>query len=328
MRAWVTTVEPGGIRMLDRAEPVPGPGEVLVRVSACGLCRTDLHVIDHELPVHHPGVVPGHQVVGAVTRTGPGVATLRAGDTVGVAWLRETCGQCRWCREGRENLCPAARFTGWDADGGFAEYLVAPAAFVYPLPVDVEAELLAPLLCAGIIGYRALLRANLPAGGHLGIYGFGSSAHITAQLARAGGAEFSAMSRSGADRDLALRFGAVFAGGADEAPPRPLDAAIVFAPAGELVPPALEATARGGTVVLAGIHMSDIPAMSYSDHVFFERDLRTVTANTRADGAAFLRLAQHLDLRPHVTAWPAEHLPDAIDALRSGAAAGSHVIRF
>jgi propanol-preferring alcohol dehydrogenase len=245
---------------------------------------------------------------------------------VGIAWLRRTCGACRWCREGRENLCPSSEYTGWDADGGFAEYTTVPEAFAYPLPAEADPATVAPLLCAGIIGYRALARTNLPPGGRLGIYGFGSSAHLPAELAKAAGAEIFAMTRGDRNQELARRLGAVFVGGATAAPPVPLDAAIVFAPAGELVPVALQATERGGTVVLAGIHLTDLPAMGYAENLFNERDLRTVTANTRADGAAFLRLSRTLRLTPTVTRYPFDQTGAAIAALRSEQASGSLVI--
>jgi propanol-preferring alcohol dehydrogenase len=326
MRAWSAGEDAGDLEQGTKPVPAPGTGEALVKVLACGICRTDLHVIDRELPVHRANVTPGHQVIGRVVSVGEGVTTLREGDHVGIAWLRYTCGVCQWCRSGRENLCPNARFTGWDEDGGFAEYALAPEAFSYVLPREVDPVDTAPLLCAGIIGYRALVRAELPPGGRLGIYGFGSSAHITAAIAQASGAEIYAMSRGAANRDLATRLGAVFVGGEDEMPPMPLDSAIVFAPAGNLVPAALRATTRGGTVVLAGIHMSDIPAMSYEDDLFYERDLRTVTANTRADGAALLRLAGRLQVHPDVTVYDFDHLADGLDDLRAGRASGSLVV--
>jgi propanol-preferring alcohol dehydrogenase len=325
MIAWVTGSR-GSLERRERPVPVPGPDELLVRVEACGVCRTDLHVIDQELPVHRPGVVPGHQVVGIVAETGRDVAGLARGDRVGIAWLRRTCGACRWCRDGRENLCPSSTYTGWDADGGFAEFATVPESFAYALPADADPVRTAPLLCAGIIGYRALARTDLPPGGRLGIYGFGSSAHITAQLAMAAGAEIYAMSRNERDRALALQLGAVFAGDATARPPDPLDAAIVFAPAGELVTVALRAVTRGGTVVLAGIHMSDIPAMDYTADLFYERDLRTVTANTRADGAALLRLARTLEVGPTTTTYPFAQTREAISALRDGRASGSLVV--
>ncbi|MFC5503083.1 zinc-dependent alcohol dehydrogenase family protein [Lysinimonas soli] len=326
MRAWFTAST--GVRLGEKDTPAPGAGELLVRVLACGVCRTDLHVVDRELPEHRTGVVPGHQVVGVVEALGTGTVSATVGELVGIAWLHRTCGACRWCRSGRENLCPYAVFTGWDVDGGFAEFVTVPEAFAYPLPPEADPVALAPLLCAGIIGYRALQRAELPSGGHLGIYGFGSSGHLTAQLALAAGARVSAMTRGEQNRALARRLGLDFVGEAMDAPPQPLDSAIVFAPAGELVPAALSATAPGGTVVLAGIHMSDIPAMNYDAHLFRERDLRTVTANTRSDGDAFLRLATRLALTPTVTRYGFGDTARALDELRRGDASGSLVIDF
>ncbi len=326
MRVWATGDAAGELLATTRPVPAPAADEVLVAVEACGVCRTDLHIIDREIPVHRAGVVPGHQVVGIVEEAGPEVRGLHPGDRVGVAWLRRTCGVCRWCRDGAENLCQASLYNGWDADGGFADYLTAPEAFVYPLPGEVDPVEVAPLLCAGIIGYRALSRANVPPGGRLGVYGFGSSAHLTAQVAIAQGMQVLAMTRGEGNRDLARRLGAVFVGDATTPPPEPVDAAIVFAPAGEIVPAALQATRPCGTVVLAGIHMSDIPALDYTRHLFQERDLRTVTANTRADGAALLRLAHTLSLAPAVTRYAFADTGRAVDDLRSGRAAGSLVI--
>ncbi|MBN9631155.1 MAG: zinc-binding alcohol dehydrogenase family protein [Actinobacteria bacterium] len=327
MKAWRTTGTAGGLQQSEVPMPVPAVDEVLVRVEVCGICRTDLHVIDHEIPVHRPSVTPGHQAIGTVTGVGDLVTSLAPGDRVGVAWLRRTCGQCAFCRRGAENLCPNSEYTGWDADGGFAEYLVAPAAYVYPIAADADALETAPLLCAGIIGYRALQRAQLPPGGTLGIYGFGSSAHVTAQLAMAAGARVFALTRGVANRELARELGLDFVGEEEEEPPEPLDSAIVFAPAGGLVPVALHATASGGTVVLAGIEMSDLPPLDYTDSLFRERDLRTVTANTREDGTRFLALARNLRLRPTVTAVPFDGLADAIDDIRRGRASGSLVLR-
>lgn len=294
MKTWVVTdpgpMASGPLALVEREVPEPGPGEVLVRVEACGVCRTDLHLAEGDLPPRRPLTAPGHQAVGRVEGTG---------QRVGVAWLRSTCGRCRYCQRGMENLCPSSAYTGWDADGGFAEYLVAPAGYIYPLPDDVPAERLAPLLCAGIIGYRALARCDLPPGGSLGIYGFGASAHLTAQAAIAQGATVHAVTRSAASRRLALELGAASAG---DRPPEPLDAAILFAPVGDLVPPALEALDRGGTLAIAGIHLTDVPVLNYDRHLFQERTLRSVTANTRADGRAYLELA--LAHPPHVTIAP------------------------
>ncbi len=326
MDAWSTD---RGARTLVRrriARPVPGPRDLLVRVLACGVCRTDLHVIDEDIPPHRDRVVPGHQIVGEVVETGGEVRDAGPGDLVGIAWLRRTCGACRFCRSGRENLCLRAEFTGWDADGGYAEYAVVDAAFAYPLPPGADPVRIAPLLCAGIIGYRALSRANLPPGGVLGIYGFGSSAHIAAQLATASGARVFAMTRGERNRALARELGLAFVGESDAVPPAPLDSAIVFAPAGELMPVALAATERGGTVVSAGIHMSPIPEFSYDDLLFGERDLRSVTANTRADGDELLRLADRLDLAPRTTAYPFDEVDVALDDLRAGRAEGSLVV--
>ena len=327
MRAWRTTGTAGGLEQVEAPIPEPALDEVLVRVEVCGICRTDLHVVDHEIPEHRSPVTPGHQVIGTVADVGAAVTSIVPGDRVGVAWLRRTCGQCAFCRRGAENLCPNSEYTGWDADGGFADYLVAPAAYVYPIDADADAVETAPLLCAGIIGYRALMRAQLPPGGALGIYGFGSSAHVTAQLAMAGGARVFAMTRGVRNRELAQELGVDFVGEEEEEPPEPLDSAIVFAPAGGLVPVALQATASGGTVVLAGIEMSDLPPLNYTESLFRERDLRTVTANTREDGERFLALARNLRLRPTVTPVPFDGLADAIDDLRRGRVSGSLVLR-
>ena len=302
MRAFrVSRPGPAASFPLERVElavPDPGPDEVGVRVLACGVCRTDLHVAEGDLPVHRPGVVPGHEVVGEVESLGARVTDFAVGDRVGVAWLRHTCGRCRYCRRGDENLCPDSRYTGWDADGGYAERTVAPAAFVHRLPEGYSDVELAPLLCAGIIGFRALRRACLPDGGRLGLYGFGGSAHLAAQVALAQGATVHVMTRSADARELALRLGAASAQGAADPPPEPLDAAILFAPVGELVLPALEALDRGGTLAVAGIHLSDVPVLDYQRHLFQERTLRSVTSNTRADARDFLAIAarHHLEV--------------------------------
>jgi propanol-preferring alcohol dehydrogenase len=303
----------------------PAAGELLVEVSACGVCRTDLHLIHGELSPRRPGVVPGHQVVGRVVARGPGAERFRPGERVGIAWLRHTCGSCRWCRRGAENLCPRSLYTGWDADGGLAEYARVPEAFAYRLPDGYSDERVAPLLCAGIIGYRALRRANLPPGGRLGLFGFGSSAHITAQIAAAEGSEVYVMTRGDANRKLAASLGAVFVGGAEDRPPQLLDSAIVFAPAGELVPIALQSVDRGGTVALAGIHMSDLPQLPYQT-LFNERDLRTVTANTREDGEELFDIARGVDLDVHTTAFAFDHADDALIGLWEGSYAGSGVV--
>lgn len=328
MLAWETTGPdtPGRVRHVDHAVPTPGPGEALVAVEACGVCRTDLHVTDGDLPEHKPHVVPGHEVVGRVVASGPGASRFAIGDRVGVAWLRQTCGACRWCRSGRENLCPRARFTGWDEDGGYADYTTVPEAYAYRVPVEIPAEQAAPLLCAGIIGYRALVRANLPPGGRLGLYGFGASAHLTAQLAIAQGAEVHVLTRGEDAQRLALELGAASAGPADGVPPVPLDASILFAPAGELVPVALAGLEQGGTLALAGIHVSDIPTLDYQAHLFRERTVTSVTANTRRDGEEFLALAARLGIRSTVTTYPFESADQALDDLAEGRFAGVAVL--
>lgn len=280
------------LRLVEREMPEPGPGELLVRVRACGVCRTDLHVAEGDLPPHLPGVTPGHEIVGEVVDTGYGVRRFTIGARVGVAWLRGTCGSCTYCRRGAENLCASSLYTGWDAHGGYAEFTVAPEAYVYALPPTWSDVDVAPLLCAGIIGYRALRRAALPPGGRLGIWGFGGSAHLAAQVALAEGATVHVFTRSAKARSLALSLGAASAGDSFDPAPEPLDAAIMFAPVGELVPAALERLDRGGTLAIAGIHLSDVPVLGYQRHLFQERQIRSVTANTRADGEEFLRLAE------------------------------------
>ncbi|MFC8409869.1 zinc-dependent alcohol dehydrogenase family protein [Arthrobacter sp. NPDC057259] len=311
----------------ERPDPVPGHGEVLVRVRVCGVCRTDLHLAEGDLPPRRPSVVPGHEVVGDVVASGPGADRFQPGERVGVAWLGGTCRVCRFCVRGQENLCLTPTFTGWDRDGGYAELVTVAQDFAYRLPESFRDEEAAPLLCAGIIGYRALLRADLPVGGRLGIYGFGASAHLAAQVALYRGASVYVMTRSPAARALALELGAVFAGDADEPPPDPLDSAILFAPVGTLVPPALRALDRGGTLAVAGIHLSDIPALNYATELFQERQLRSVTANTRADGEEFLRIAAEIPLRPSTTAYPFEEAGRALRDLAADRVTGAAVIR-
>ena len=332
MTAWrVRAPGPMSTRPLERVTaPVPEPadGELLVAVRACGVCRTDLHVAEGDLPVHRQGVTPGHEVVGEVVAVGSGAGDeFATGDRVGIAWLRHTCGECRWCRSGRENLCPGSRYTGWDADGGYAEFATVPAAFAHPLPAGYSDSELAPLLCAGIIGYRSLLRADLPPGGRLGIYGFGGSAHITAQVALAQGAEVHVMTRGEKARELAIALGAASAQGAADPPPVRLDSAILFAPVGELVLPALEALERGGTLAIAGIHLSDIPALNYQRHLFQERQVRSVTSNTRADARAFLALAgrHHIDVTTPL--YPLADADRALQDLGAGRIEGAAVLQ-
>jgi propanol-preferring alcohol dehydrogenase len=291
------------------------------------VCRTDLHVAEGDLPAHRPGVVPGHEVVGEVVEVGQGGGDeFSVGDRVGIAWLRHTCGRCKYCLRGDENLCPDSRYTGWDADGGYAEFSTVPAAYAHPLPVGYSDTELAPLLCAGIIGYRALMRADLPPGGRLGIYGFGGSAHLTTQVAIAQGAEVHVMTRGETARALALNLGAASAQGAADRPPVALDAAILFAPVGDLVPPALEALDRGGTLAIAGIHLSDIPALNYQRHLFQERQVRSVTANTRADARDFLAFAGEHHIEVTSPQYPLDRADAALDDLASGRVSGAAVL--
>ncbi|MFF8841540.1 zinc-dependent alcohol dehydrogenase family protein [Streptomyces sp. NPDC015127] len=326
--AWVVE-RPGPIataplRPVERPTPEPGPGELLLRVRACGVCRTDLHLAEGDLPPRVPGRTPGHEVVGEVVAAGPGVSGVPTGDRVGAAWLAGTCGRCRYCRAGRENLCPRSRYTGWDIHGGFADHIVVDASFTYRLPEGWSDEEAAPLLCAGIIGYRALRRAELPPGGRLGIYGFGASAHLTAQLAVAQGAAVHVVTRSPEAQRLARELGAVSAGAGE--PPEPLDSAILFAPAGTLVPVALAALDRGGTLAVAGIHLSAVPPLDYARHLFQERTVRSVTANTREDGRAFLAEAARLRPSVRVTRYPMRQADRALSDLAAGRITGVAVL--
>ncbi|NUS17711.1 MAG: zinc-dependent alcohol dehydrogenase family protein [Streptomyces sp.] len=316
----------GPLVPVRRRVGAPGAGEVLVDVEACGVCRTDLHLAEGDLPPRHPQTVPGHEIVGRVLSAGEGVTRFAPGDRVGGAWLRSTCGRCRYCLAGRENLCPSSRYTGWDADGGFAERALLPADYAYPLPDAADPAQLAPLLCAGIIGFRALRRSALPPGGRLGIYGFGASAHLAAQVALAEGATVHVLTRSAAARELALSLGAASARGAAEEPPEPLDSAVLFAPVGTLVPTALAALDRGGTLAVAGIHLSDIPTLNYQRHLFQERDLRSVTSNTREDGADFLATADRIGLRATVTRYPLDHADRALADLAADRVNGAAVL--
>ena len=330
MRAWVVEtpgpMASGPLVAVERERPEPGPGEIRVRVTACGVCRTDLHLAEGDLPPHRPGTVPGHEIVGEVDAVGPGVERFQIGDRAGIAWLRHTCGRCRWCRHGRENLCIDPRFTGWDADGGYAEWAVVDEAYAYTLPDAFDDEHAAPLLCAGIIGYRALKLAEVPPGGRLGIWGFGASAHLAAQIALAQGATVHVFTRSAAAQQLALDLGAHSAGDGTTRPPEPLDSALLFAPAGGLVPVALAALDRGGTLAVAGIHLSEIPPLDYQAHLFQERRLRSVTANTRADGEELLALATRLDLTVTTTPYPLAAAPDALTALATSHLTGAAVL--
>ncbi|MDR7081792.1 propanol-preferring alcohol dehydrogenase [Arthrobacter ginsengisoli] len=312
----------------DCPDPRPEPGEVLLRVRVCGVCRTDLHLAEGDLAPRRPGVIPGHEVVGEVIAVGSRATRFSPGERVGVAWLGRTCGTCRFCLRGAENLCLSPVFTGWDRDGGYAELITVAEDFAYRLPSGFSDEEAAPLLCAGIIGYRALCRAELPIGGRLGIYGFGGSAHLAAQIALFQGARVYVMTRSEEARALALELGATFVGGAEEQPPDPLDSAILFAPVGGLVPVALRALDRGGTLAVAGIHLSDIPPLNYAAELFQERELRSVTANTRADGEEFFRIAAEIPLRPTTVSYPFSAADQALLDLSEDRVTGAAVLRM
>lgn len=324
MQACVLTepapVESAPLEWKEVPRPEPGDDEVLIRVRACGVCRTDLHVVEGELPVRKPHVIPGHQIVGTV-EAGP----MPAGTRVGVPWLHRTCGVCEFCRNGRENLCDYPRFTGWTVDGGYAEYAVAPRAFVYPLPEGFADLAAAPLLCAGIIGFRCLRLSEIGRGDRLGLYGFGAAAHVAIQVARHWGAECYAATRGEKHQTLARELGAAWSGEADAQPPEQLDAAIIFAPAGELVPSALKALKKGGRLILGGIHMSPIPSFSY-DLLYQERVIRSVANNTRDDGREFLKIAAEIPIRTEVQAFPMREANAALKALKFDGVRGAAVL--
>ena len=330
MDAWVVDrpgpVDDEPLRRVEREVPDPGLGELRVRVRCCGVCRTDLHLVEGDLPPRRARVTPGHEVVGVVDSLGPGADRFAVGDRVGVAWLGGTDGSCRFCRRGQENLCDAPTFTGWDVDGGYADACLVDEAYAYRLPDGIDDERAAPLLCAGIIGYRALVCADVPPGGRLGLYGFGGSAHLTAQVALAQGLRVHVLTRGEHNQALARELGADSVGAATDAPPEPLDGAIMFAPAGDLVPVALRALDRGGTLAMAGIWSSDIPALNYHETLFGERRLRSVTANTRQDGETFLALAERLGVRATTVAYPMSKAPRALSDLKHGRFGGAAVL--
>lgn len=317
----------GPLRLEERPVPEPGPGEVRLRVHCCAVCRTDLHVVEGDLPRQTLPIVPGHQVVGTVEALGEGCSLLAEGQRVGVAWLRRTCGECIYCRAGRENLCRAPQFTGYHADGGYAEQVLVPEAFAYPIPAGFADTEAAPLLCGGIIGYRALERAEVPPGGSLAVFGFGSSAHVVIQLARSRGCSVYVVSRTRAHQAHARRLGAAWAGSDAANLPEAVDSAIVFAPVGTVVPPALAALKPGGTCALAGIHMTPVPQLDYERHLFHERNLRSVTANTRADGRALLDEAAAVPVRPDVTVYPLAEANRALQHLAAGRLRGTAVLQ-
>ncbi len=301
-------IESDPLHGLDAPVPEPGPGEILVRVRTCGVCRTDLHVAEGDLPPRHPRIIPGHEIVGIVDKRGVGAARFKQGDRVGIAWLRETCGVCVYCRRGRENLCMNARFTGYDHDGGYCEYAVVREDFAYALPDSLGDEEAAPLLCAGIIGFRAIKRADIKPGATVGLYGFGGSAHLAIQVLRHWGCRVFVMSRGGPHRDLAKDLG--------------------FAPAGNLVLPAMQALDRGGILAVAGIYLSPIPVLDYEKHLFYEKELRSVTANTRADGEEFLKLAAEIPIRISTMAFGLAEANVALKMLKHDEIKGAGVLRI
>src|SRR5712691_4933289 len=319
-------IETDPLEFTEVPVPKPGKGELLVRVSACGVCRTDLHLIEGELPPLKSPVIPGHQVVGIVEKQGENASRFAVGARIGIAWLHRTDGVCEYCRSGAENLCDNPTFTGYSVNGGYAEFLVAPEDFVYAIPEAIAEEQAAPLLCAGIIGFRSLRLSGIKPGGRLGFYGFGAAAHVAIQVARHWNVEVYASTRDARHQKLALDLGAVWAGGTLDEPPRKLDAAIVFAPAGEIVPAALQALKKGGMLVLGGIHMSPIPSFRY-ELLYQERMIRSVANNTRQDGEDFLRVAAEIPVRTRVQIFPLAEANRALNALKNDAIPGAAVLR-
>jgi alcohol dehydrogenase, propanol-preferring len=318
-------IETNPLDYADTPVPQPAKGEVLVRVRACGVCRTDLHVSEGELPPRKSPVIPGHQVVGVVEKLGEGAHRFRVGARVGIPWLHHTDAVCEYCLSGAENLCDQPTFTGYSVDGGYAEFVVAPEQFVYSIPEAFHDQQAAPLLCAGIIGFRSLRLSGVKPGGRLGLYGFGAAAHVAIQVARHWGAEVFACTRDARHQQFALELGAVWAGGTLAEPPKKLDSAIIFAPAGEIVPAALKALKKGGTLVLGGIHMSPIPQLDY-ELLYQERVIRSVANNTRQDGEDFLRLAAHIPIRTQIETFPLSEANRALNALKNDAIHGAAVL--
>ena len=314
------------LHLMELPPLLPGPGEVLVKVNYCGVCHTDLHIVEGELPLVRLPLIPGHQVVGHVAELGPRTERFRVGDRVGVGWLQWACGQCNFCRNGLENLCEQAQFTGFHRDGGYAQMMVAPTSFAYRLPENFPDLAAAPLLCAGIIGYRALKISNIKPSGRLGLYGFGGSAHIAIQVARHWNCEVFVFTRGSGHQELAKELGAAWVGQAQDNPPAALDSAIIFAPAGNLVPEALRALNKGGTLALAGIYMSQIPALDYEKHLYYEKSIRSVTASTRQDGEELLQLAAAIPIRTQTEQFPLAEANLALQLLKAGKINGAGVL--
>jgi alcohol dehydrogenase, propanol-preferring len=332
MRAMVVEtsapIETNPLREVEVERPHPLTGEILVRVRACGVCRTDLHVAEGDLQAKRAWIIPGHEVVGEIVELGEGCRRFKPGMRIGIAWLRQTCGACSYCRRDRENLCPNALFTGWDSNGGYAQWTTVAEDFAYPLPEAIADEEIAPLLCAGIIGYRAIKRAEVKPGTTVGLYGFGGSAHLALQLLQYWKCRVFVMTRGGKHQELAKEMGADWVGSADEIPPAALDSAILFAPAGDLVQPALEALDRGGILAVAGIYLSAIPTLDYERHLFYERELRSVTANTRLDGEEFLRIAGAIPIHTHTTLMSLSDANIALQMLKHDQLKGAAVLRI
>ena len=314
------------LRLVELPDPDPGPGEIRIRVRACGVCRTDLHVVEGDLPEATLPIIPGHQIVGEVDAIGSGAGAFSPGDRIGVGWLRGTCGECDCCLRGDENLCPDSRYTGYHEHGGYAELAVVPEEFAYPIPEEFDPLQAAPLLCAGIIGYRALKLADVPPGGRLALFGFGSSASVVIQIALFRGYEVHVVTRGDSHRRLARDMGAHWVGAAGDTTPVEADSAIIFAPAGEIVPDALRSVRKGGTVVTAGIYMTPVPELDYETHLFHEKVLRSVEANTREDGRGLLREASQVPVRARVTAFPLEEANEALIRLKNDRIDGSAVL--
>jgi len=319
-------VGPDSLVLRDIPVPSPGRGEVLIKVRSCGVCRTDLHVVEGDLPGVSSGAIPGHEIVGEIAGVGEGVSGWNVGDLVGMAWLYSSCGSCRFCLSGKENLCLSPRFTGYDRPGGFAEYVVGDGRFVYRLNTGGDLSVFAPLLCAGIIGYRAFTRLEILRGQHLGLYGFGASAHLVLQMAKSSGIRVSVISRGDGHQALAREMGADFVGPSGTHPPAPLDGAILFAPAGEIVPDIMLDLDRGGRLLIAGIHLSDIPSLVYQDQLFQEKSLGSVTANTREDGLGLLKMAEAFGITPKIRKYSLRDAALALMDLKNDQIMGAAVL--
>ncbi len=320
-------IEEKPLSMAEVEKPEAGPKEILIRILTCGICHTDLHVIEGELSPKKLPVIPGHQIVGVVEAAGRKTSRFRMDDRTGVIWLNSTCGQCEFCRKGMENLCEKAKFTGYDVDGGYAEYIAVSEDFAYPVPEGFSELQAAPLLCAGVIGYRALRLSNIEKGGRLGLYGFGASAHIVIQIARYWGCEVYVFTRSAEHRRLARELGAVWTGGAEDMPPARMHSSIIFAPAGKLVPEALRVLEKGGTLTLAGIYMTSIPEMDYNKHLYYEKTIRSVANSTREDAEGLLRLADEIPIHTEVQEFPLDEANRALMLLKQGKIQGAGVLR-